>query len=111
MKINACVLGLLLALCAAGCVKPDFTPPFTGEASSLQDCLAMLENTIKRDTGQARPVSVWETFTNNPTRVDGWVWGSEKDGFFSCELRQTEAQGTYWRAYVVIPDRLRTNAD
>ena len=107
MRTKACVLGLLLVLCAAGCAESEPETLFKGQTYSLQRCLAMLENTIKRETGQARPYTMWDIFDDKPDDVSGWVWGDYVGGF-SCELQKTGTRGTYWEGWVFVPDRLRT---
>ena len=109
MKIKACVLGLLLAVCAAGCGPEPYTH-FKGTESSLSRCLVMLENTIKRETGRMRPYSSWEIWTNKPDEVHGSVWGNTSASeYFSCHLKRFPSGRTYWQGTVNVPDRLRTN--
>lgn len=97
---------LPLLVCAALLTSCE-TEPLTrygGQTDSLDDCLAMLQNTIHKETGSVPPMGRWRILSTEPTSVRGYIWAETLEGEFYCDLKQA-GRSEWWELDHFIPDR------
>ncbi|MCY4095563.1 MAG: hypothetical protein OXG05_10625 [Gammaproteobacteria bacterium] len=71
-----------------------------GERATLDECLLLTRETVKRQTGTIVMHREARIDNDTPTLVDGWY--KFPNLYFKCELKRTGTRGTYWDGTIHI---------